>query len=156
MTNNQKRLAEFSEEHKNGLAQLNQALTEGDFEAINKAEKLLEEIEGEYSAIKKAAVFEEFDAAEDPIMAAVCTREYNVIGHKAIKEKDVITSYEMVEKLKLVDLADFFKKRDGKLPTWALKTEKLGYLIADRIIVHVAKLTSQLFGIDYLKYYHRQ
>lgn len=133
MTNNEKMLAQYSEKIRNGVAALNQALSEGDLEAMNKAERELEEAEGNYAAVKKAAVFESFDASENPIMTAVCTREYNVFGHKAIKEKDIITGYEQTEKLKLVDLADFFKKRDGKYPDWVYKTEKLGYLISLRV-----------------------
>ncbi len=100
---------------------------------LAKVEKTLEDYESEYAQTKKAAMYEMFKAAKDPIMTAVCTREYEVLGHKAVSEDGIVTGYATVNKLKLVDLADFFKKLNGSVPEWVHKTEKLGYLISLRV-----------------------
>lgn len=123
------------------IASYNEALNKSDLKAMNDLDVELKTLEQDYAQVVAHKVYDACIKSENPILSALKTYSYNVIGHHDNKTDGIVTDREIVEdRVKVIDLAKMVKfcndrKDYGKtLPTdWIGYVEKLNQLITLRI-----------------------
>lgn len=132
MADIKKTLSELKSDALAKVEEYNDALKKNDFAVMTRAEGELKEIEASYAEAKSVEVFTELSKKEKPVLEAIITHSYFVIGHKTIKENGVVMGFELFEdKVRQIDLVKFCKfcKLDT---TWAYAVERFNQLLTLR------------------------
>lgn len=120
----------------------NNALKDGDFSAMAKAETELKEAESQYADIKATEVFDEVGDDENPIKSAIVKYWYPVLSHKNIREDGKLIRFELVEdKMRQIDLVKLAKYCNINAD-WQYAIEKFNQLLCLRA-AHELKLSKK-------------
>lgn len=139
-------LAVIEGEIKANIIAYNEAVDNGDFNAMSEAENKQSELEKEYAQLAEVVCYADLKKQENPMVAAVIAYGFDVIGHKDVKtvekvvedgeEKTItITTREMTVKEKQIDLIKF-DNYGGKTvsvnPVWKYELQSLNQLFCIR------------------------
>lgn len=112
-------LADRKDDVENAIKAYNDALATNDNAKISTAKSNLLSAESEYAKQAASDCYDAILATEQPILTAIKTYKYDVIGHKDIKEDGVTVSVEAdYTKTKVIDLYALTQK-GKKSKSWA-------------------------------------
>jgi hypothetical protein len=139
-------LSVIESEIKANIIAYNEAIDNGDFNAMSEADRKQSELEKEYAELAEKVCYGNLKTQENPMLAAVIAYGFNIIGHKDIKtvekivedgeEKSItITTREATVKEKQIDLIKF-DNYGGKTvsvnPSWKYEIQSLNQLFCIR------------------------
>ena len=139
-------LSVIESEIKETIVAYNEAMDNGNFNAMTEADSKLSELEKEYAQLAEAVCYSNLKQKENPMLAAVIAYGFNVIGHKDVKtiektvedgeEKSItVTVREITIKEKQIDLIKF-DGYGGKTvsvnPMWKYELQSLNQLFCIR------------------------
>lgn len=139
-------LSVIESEIKANIIAYNEAIDNGNFNAMSEAETKQSELEKEYAELAEKVCYGKLKEQENPMLAAVMAYGFNVIGHKDVKtvekvvedgeEKTItITTREATVKEKQIDLIKF-DSYGGKTvsvnPMWKYELQSLNQLFCIR------------------------
>ena len=143
-------LSVIESEIKETIIAYNEAMDNGNFNAMTEADSKLSELEKEYAQLAEVVCYSDLKKQENPMKAAIIAYGFNVIGHKDVKtiEKTVedgeektitVTNREITIKEKQIDLIKF-DSYGGKTvsvnPMWKYELQSLNQLLHRRQIAH--------------------
>lgn len=139
-------LSVIESEIKANIIAYNEAIDNGNFNAMSEADNKQSELEKEYAELAEKVCYGKLKEQENPMLAAVMAYGFNVIGHKDVKtvekvvedgeEKTItITTREATVKEKQIDLIKF-DSYGGKTvsvnPMWKYELQSLNQLFCIR------------------------
>lgn len=136
----------------------NVALKENNNRAMNTAEADLKKAEEEYAsqAFLDTIAYCRNNAA-NPILEALKIYRYQVVGHKTIRDKGIITGFEVdEERVKQIDLVKFIsqieKQNFDSHPIWEYDVEKLGCMLCIRAARNLGYTDDEIRKLDRMYY----
>lgn len=148
-------LSVIESEIKENIIAYNEAMDNGNFNAMTEADSKQSVLEKEYAQLAEVVCYSDLKKKDNPMLAAVIAYGFNVIGHKDVKtiEKTVedgeektitITTREITVKEKQIDLIKF-DNYGGKTvsvnPSWKYELQSLNQLFCIR--------TAEDMGVDF-------
>lgn len=139
-------LSVIESEIKENIIAYNEAMDNGNFNAMTEADSKQAELEKEYAQLAESVCYSNLKTQDNPMLAAVVAYGFNVIGHKDVKtiEKTVedgeektitVTVREITIKEKQIDLIKF-DSYGGKTvsvnPMWKYELQSLNQLFCIR------------------------
>jgi hypothetical protein len=129
---NKDNMAEAEKALDTGIAAYNAALAVQDVDAMREAEEAIKKAEKEYAEAAECDVFATCKAEEHPLRKAAEIHSYHVLGHRALREDNILTGYEKSTQEKPIDLAKLARKC-GLTPLWTHDVESLNQILTLRV-----------------------
>lgn len=147
------RLQTLHAEIETTLKTLETAIAKQDIKTVLSLDAKLKELESEYSAQKETETYVALGKKKNPIIEAVKTLTFTIVGHKLVEENGVFKGVQRTTKTKRIDLYKFCK-RNMFDTSWIYPISQLNYLLCLRVgreLGFTAEEITQLSNSYYLE-----
>lgn len=153
-----KNLTEIKTKIEKAIGEYNTALKANDNKAMTSAEVSLKKAEDQYADQMFLEVIAHCrNTAKNPVLEGLKIYRYPVIGHKTIREKGIITGFEIAtDRVKQIDLVKFCSMlvagNFDKHFLWEYDVEKLGNMLCIRAARALGYTEDEIHKLDRMYY----